>query len=133
MYQYLNKEEAKDFCGQNAGSVEPGTSDGFRNPRKSTTNIILWNAPLRVFMWEEDTEGLKTASSEISVKCGIFTPSNNMWWIIGGVANFSEVFCYFAFYKTQYELDSKKRLIVQSLLYLRTFVQLSKYLYTSFQ
>lgn len=41
MYQYLNKEEAKDFFGQNAGFVEPGITDGFRNPRKSKTNVIL--------------------------------------------------------------------------------------------
>lgn len=40
MYQYLNKEEAKDFCGQNAGFVEPGVTDGLGNPRKSKTNVI---------------------------------------------------------------------------------------------
>lgn len=81
-------------------------------------------------MWEEDTEGLKTASFEISVKCGMFNP-RTIFDESSGVATFDEVFCYFVPYKRQSELDSMKRLIVQSLLYLKTFVQLSKYLHAS--
>jgi hypothetical protein len=50
-------------------SATPGTLQGM---------LLSETPPLRVFLWEEDTQGLKTASVEISVEGGIFIPSDNI-------------------------------------------------------